>query len=389
MSQASFQKQKLAERVAEELSTTIARQGWRPGRKLPAVRDLARQFEVSPNTAHSAVQLLAKRGVIDLQPRQGAFVQGEREVATRNQIGIIWPCQPDPEFNFDHDDWSSRILRSAELELHEAGYYTTVLGYMGSPQFYGRIESMRPHLAGALTFSRPHISPLLDKLDGWDIPWVTINAPSRCAVHNFVVADNQGDYARLGQSLAENGLRRVLVLSNGLSLSTSSMDKLLGLYEGFASVGVSAREIEVVDCADYREPFGHGAMVRYLASLPLPQVVVAHGDLLALGAVRACRERGVRVPEKVGVIGGTGLRLSELSHPPLSVMTQPMDEMGRQAARMLAEMARDGTRRLIGRRIPGQFIQRESFVLPDYQQVQSPPGVLAADVIAESASRTC
>lgn len=375
MSGVSFKNQNLAERVADQLSETINRQGWSPGQKLPPVRDLARQFEVSPNTAHAAIQLLAGRGIIELQARQGAFIQGERQTGTRNQIGIIWPCQPEPQFRSDADGWTGRILRSAEVELHRAGYYTTILGYYDSPRFFEQIEPMRSHLAGVLTFARPTLSPLLEQLDQWDLPWITINAISRQSIHNFVSAANEENCLQLGRTLAGRGLRRVLVLTNDLSAGDSSIDKLIGLFEGFILAGASTQEIEVVNCGGQDMGCGHKAMCSRLSHLPLPQVVFTNGDSLAIGAIRACREHGVHVPEEIGVVGATGLRLAELSYPSLSVMAQPMEEMGQQAANMLIEMAREGTRRMIGRRIPCQFIVRESFVLLDeYQNVQSSPG---------------
>lgn len=384
MSSSTVQFGTLVEQVAGELSLKIDRREWPAGRRLPSVRKLAKQFEVSPCTVHSAVQLLARRGVVRPRSRSGVYVEGKRQTVAANQIGIIWNGrQPDSRFTFDMDDWMARILRSAQEDLHGAGYFTTMLGYVDPSKPSDRIETIRPSLGGILTFALPGMRPLLDKLDQWNLPWITINPHDRRAVHNFVAADNVGDCARLGQCLARSGLLRVWVVTCGLTESDSSMEKLLGLYEGFNLAGVSTQGIEVLDCGSVDEPVGYEAAIRRLSDSPPPQVVFAGGDMLALGVLRACRERALRVPEDIAVIGATGLRLGALSHPMLSTVAQPMEEMGRQAAQMLVEMAREGTRRMIGRRISGELIVRESFVPAEgqFQQFQAPPDVPAAETV--------
>lgn len=375
----SFQKQNLAQQVAEELLKAIDRQRWSAGGRLPAVRDLARQFNVSPNTAHTAVRLLARRGIVDMRPR-GSVLRPKPGInaQTRNQIGFIWPHQPDPHFNFGQDGWLSRILRSAEIVLQEGGFFTTVIGNFKDPKFQERIKLMRPHLAGVLTLAEGAMAPLLELLDQWDIPWVTINQISRNSVHNSVTADNRGDCARLGRAVADSGIRRVWILTSNRTPASGTMDRIVGFHEGFIEAGAPLSQVEILDCENYFEPAGYEAMLRRLEQGAPPQLVFTTGDLMALGAIRACRKMGVRVPEEVGVVSTTGLKMAELSHPSLSVVTQPMEEMGQQAGHMLMEMVREGTRRMIGRRISGQFIMRESFVLPINESIGSPPGVPAA-----------
>ena len=83
------------------------------------------------------------------------------------------------------------------------------------------------------------------------------------------------------------------------------------------------------------------------------QILFAFGDMLAIGAMRALTEAGIKVPEQVGVIGATGLPEAEQCAPTLSVITQPMEQIGREVAHMLIQMDREGVTRLIGRRIRG------------------------------------
>lgn len=373
MSTTSFRKRNLAQQLAEQLSQMINQNQWFAGRRLPAVRELADQFGVSANTAHAALRLLADKGVVGLRPRQGAFVEGRKraEVAAKNQIGILWPPPPKnvaiDAWTSERENWSQRIIRAADVSLHEAGYYVTSLGYISEQGFEGalpRIREMRDHLAGLLCNAAPGVSTLTEELDRLDIPWVSINAVDRRSTHNFVTADNLGDCTRVGQCLVQSGVRRLMILSTPIPLNVSGSEKILGIYQGFIDSGVPTSGIEVVACETWTEAAGYEAAIRKLRDgTPPPQAIFATGDILAMGGIRACRERGLRVPEDVGVIGTTGLQFAQFSQPPLTVVAQPMEEMGRNAAHMLTEMAREGVRRMIGRRIPGKFVIRDSLVI--------------------------
>ena len=61
-------------------------------------------------------------------------------------------------------------------------------------------------------------------------------------------------------------------------------------------------------------------------------------DNMALGAMRALREAGCRVPEDCSVIAIDGLTMSEYFHPMLTTLCQPMEEMGRRSVEILMDM---------------------------------------------------
>src|SRR5690606_30721401 len=91
--------------------------------------------------------------------------------------------------------------------------------------------------------------------------------------------------------------------------------------------------------------------------------IFTSGDFLALGAMRALRERGIDVPGDVGVVGGTGLEVGAYAHPPLTVLAQPMEDMGQAAAGMLLNMIESGSLRTRGERRPCKLLLRGSLAL--------------------------
>ena len=63
----------------------------------------------------------------------------------------------------------------------------------------------------------------------------------------------------------------------------------------------------------------------------------AHSDLMAIGCMKALKDRGVRVPEDVGVIGFDDISITQFVDPPLASVQQPFFEMGQTAMRVLID----------------------------------------------------
>lgn len=380
MSQLSFQKQNLAERVADQLSQEIERQKWSAGRRLPPVRDLARHFNVSTNTAHSAVRLLAKRGVVGLNPR-GSFIQGHPAASPllKTQIGIVCtggytPQLPPPPQDMTRD-WGWSIIGGMQPDMLRAGKLMTIIpAHLIDKDplaaLLERVDNIRQTLSGIVCFpsalARGVSLAFLKALDQRGIPYISINRFTDLLLHNFVSTDFAGGTRLLGRCLAKMGLHRVLLLElSAIARSHSSIEHVGGLFQGFALENVSTREIDILRCASYLSESGYESMRRYLEEHPAPQAVVAMGDHLAGGAMKAIQERGLRIPEDVAIVGGTGLPQAHEMAPTLTTLSQPMAEMGRQIMQMMLEMERADTTRITGRVLPGKLVLRQTLRVPE------------------------
>lgn len=93
---------------------------------------------------------------------------------------------------------------------------------------------------------------------------------------------------------------------------------------------------------DFTEAGGHEAMRELLAMSPRPTAVFAANDLMAMGALLACRELGVRVPEDIALAGFDDIPAAKLVHPPLTTLNQHSHATGRRAAELLLSRI-DGT----------------------------------------------
>ena len=86
---------------------------------------------------------------------------------------------------------------------------------------------------------------------------------------------------------------------------------------------------------------GFAAMNQLLAREDRPDGMVAFNDLLAIGAMQAIKEHGLRVPEDIAVVGFDDIEAASLVEPALTTVRQPLDEIGQVACKMLLQLIND------------------------------------------------
>ena len=366
----AFVKQTASQQLADQIRRQIEQGAWAVGDSMPSMRKLAAQYRVSLATVQKAMQELDGRDIIKLLPRQGGIVQTVQTAANsrpKNQIGIVFGLDPSIHIPLW---WTHQIIHHAQLTLSECGYVMTLFNFrINKPdytqQVIDQMSGMLDSLAGMIIFPDDGIGDLVNHFDRSDLPWMSVNPVDLQTTHNFVMADQLAAGRLVGRCFAKLGYERVAIISDGL-VNLSPLEKVTGIYQGYLVEGASTNGIDHVRTPNMETEAGYDAMRQYLASHKPPQGIFAIADTLAVGAMRACQEIGLRVPQDVGVVGSTGLPRSVLqSDPPLTELRQPVEGVGRQVALCLLEMIRGDVRRISGRRVPSPLILKESLALPD------------------------
>ena len=83
---------------------------------------------------------------------------------------------------------------------------------------------------------------------------------------------------------------------------------------------------------------GYKAMEELLGQVDIPTAVFAFNDTLALGAIRAIRDRHLSVPQDVAVVGFDDIPMAAYSEPPLTTVRQPILNMGREGTGLLLDI---------------------------------------------------
>ncbi len=102
-------------------------------------------------------------------------------------------------------------------------------------------------------------------------------------------------------------------------------------------------------------------MQQLLTASPRPDAVFAVNDLLAVGALVAAREAGLKVPEDIAIMGFDDIPLAKLMSPALTTVAQPQRLLGTRAAELLFERLGDSAA-VAGRseELPFKLVIRES-----------------------------
>lgn len=171
-----------------------------------------------------------------------------------------------------------------------------------------------------------------------------------------VLPENQAGAYALAEALIEQGHRRFAVLGGPATLLTAR-DRVAGFKDALA-----AHDLEppiVIEGAFTRDG-GYTAMGELLARPDHPACVFAVNDVMAIGAMAAVRERGLRVPGDVAVAGFDDIPTLRDVAPSLTTVRLPLREMGHLAASMALDDEPRTEPRVAS--IAGEVVLRESTI---------------------------
>lgn len=186
----------------------------------------------------------------------------------------------------------------------------------------------------------PGSGKLREQLSGYGIPFVLIDRffPK--------VSFVGGDDARIGYLATEHligqGYRNVAHI-RGPNVPTA-LGRLKGYLRALRKHGIKPRKEYVVEAQYHEESSSLEAMRALLRVSPRPDAVFAASDPIAIGALEALRQVGLRVPQDIGIVGVGNHRYGEYLRIPLTTIDQNRQEIGRRAASLLLELI-EGTER--------------------------------------------
>jgi LacI family transcriptional regulator len=148
---------------------------------------------------------------------------------------------------------------------------------------------------------------------------------------NYVDVDNVGGARMAVEHLIRLGHTRIATITGPLTMSHGE-DRLLGYRQALEAHRLPVDERLVV-AGDYTEESGSMGMQRLLSASPT--ALFAASDVMAIGALKALREAGLRVPEDVALVGFDDLSIASAIVPALTTVRQPIEHLGSMAADLL------------------------------------------------------
>ncbi|MER6995526.1 LacI family DNA-binding transcriptional regulator [Streptomyces sp. NPDC000410] len=263
--------------------------------------------------------------------------QAARSLVTR-RTGAVAVVIAEPEFRIFSDPFFERQLRGISREL-TANDSQLVLLWVEGPEDHDRIARYLGggHVDGALAFSLhdEHELPAIVRESG--VPVVFGGRPGTTSGQPvpYVDCDNRGGAREAVRHLVALGRTRVAHIA-GPRDQTSALDRVAGYREALgAARGIVAQGAFTVES-------GARAMAELLERHSDLDAVFAANDLMASGALRVLRERGLRVPDDVAVIGFDDMEsVAGTTDPPLTTVRQDIEGNGRRMVRLLMRMLRE------------------------------------------------
>ncbi|MFF2655738.1 LacI family DNA-binding transcriptional regulator [Kitasatospora sp. NPDC058032] len=196
-------------------------------------------------------------------------------------------------------------------------------------------------VAGIVFVSGLHADSTADhdryaRLAGRGVPFVLINGYSERIDAPFISPDDRAAMWMAVQHLAELGHERI-----GLAVGQQRYVPVLRKIEGFTAamrevLGYTAQEAQgLVHHTLFSVEGGHAAAGALLDKGCT--AIVCGSDMMALGAIRAVRQRGLSVPQDVSVVGFDDSPLIAFTEPPLTTVRQPVEAMATAAVDALLE----------------------------------------------------
>jgi LacI family transcriptional regulator len=168
-----------------------------------------------------------------------------------------------------------------------------------------------------------------------------------------VVLENRRGARELATELAALGYRRFAVLAGPERLLTAR-DRLQGFSSGLTKAGIEA---PVVLPGDFTRDGGYAAMSELLDTKADVDCVFAVNDVMAVGAMAACRDRGLRLPRDLALAGFDDIATLRDLTPGLTTVRLPLEQVGALALDMVVTADGQGPRQ---KRIRGEIVLRAS-----------------------------
>jgi LacI family transcriptional regulator, galactose operon repressor len=209
---------------------------------------------------------------------------------------------------------------------------------------------------GLIISSTTSDDPLIEAICHSHMPFVIVGRYPCQDELNYVDSDNLNGAHQAVEHLLGSGHQRIATIS-GPQNTAVGQDRYQGYVQTFHQHGLSVSPELVVE-SNFTDQGGYSAMQQLLPQRP--DAVFVASDWMALGAMRALREVGVRVPEDIALVGFDDIPLASQTMPPLTTIRQQILQMGALASQMLLDLLDNPGSPPVQKILPTELVVRAS-----------------------------
>ena len=256
------------------------------------------------------------------------------------------------------------IIRGIDMELSLADLdlivYTT---HRAAHKEAGYVTNLASGMVDGLLLVLPrHPIDFIDTLSKLDFPFVLIDHQGTGEDCPAVGATNWSGGFNATEYLIKLGHKRIGFITGSMDLGCSK-DRLEGYRSALRMYHVD--EIpELIYEGNFFQQDGYTGALTLLDLPEPPTAIFASNDVMAMGVLDAVRNKGLRVPEDISVIGFDDIPQASLIKPGLTTINQPLEKMGRVATQILLDMLENQGKEPKRIELPTSLVIRESCTEP-------------------------
>ncbi len=264
------------------------------------------------------------------------------------------------------DNFFAQIFTGVSTYALEHGVETTLLYHGGQ----SRMEDANMTLTELLRKKRCNGAILIAPLDRKEsfellaarIPTVLVTNRTDLEGIGFVDCDNRRGSQEQTEYLLRLGHRNIGYLCGQMEGMVDNQERIAAFKQAMQAAGVVLNPGWIVPHRPtaVTEQAGYDQAHQLFEEHPEITAIFANNDAMAYGAISACAELGLRVPEDVSVVGYDDNPTSKFFNPPLTTMRQPLRDMGSEAAQWIDMKLKDNVFVLPKKVIRGELIVRKS-----------------------------
>lgn len=358
--------------------------------------DVARMAGVSKATASRAlagspvVSEKTRRHIEGIAKELGYVPNALARAVATKRSGILGLCIYRRQLPYFAHTFFGPLLDGAMVEAKENGYHIVVTSSDQDDDTFDE-HFIQDSIDGAVLISFTPLAAVRE-FRRRRIPLVLVNDLVDTRHNDFVIQDDYGGAEAMMDHLFDLGHRRIAFLSDRLSHVSYHL-RYLAYLQAHHRRGLSIYEDPALEPApDLWGPYprpsaeklglfglspqeprgslliaegisplaGARAAQALLGAKTLPTALFVTADSLAIGAMRALHEAGIRVPEDISVAGFDDISLSDSVWPPLTTVKAAPFEMGRAAVRRLIGRIREPELEIRVCKVPTHLIIRNS-----------------------------
>lgn len=260
----------------------------------------------------------------------------------------------------------SPLIAAIDAESKKGGF-RLVISYLTQEEFERELRLIKEEqmLSGIILLATEMEREDLQSFMGLSVPLVVVDSYFERLSLNHVVINNQEGVQRAVHHLAESGHRSLGYCASSVTINNFA-DRARALQQ-------TAAELEMQMKPEHRfalEPTLEGSYRDMCTCLDemdradLPTALFADNDLIALGAMRALKERGIAIPQQISIIGFDDLPYCGVAEPPLTTIRVFNESLGSFAVQRLKEMIDYGAEPPITIQVSTQLTVRGSVDAP-------------------------